>query len=139
VTGTLGLSVGAVVHPAGTQNRDGATMVMRSIRKSRPWLRRVFADGSYAGTKLPGALTGEGDWRIEIIKRYDAARGFEVLPCRWVVERTEPWLGRYRRLAKAWQAFGASAEGWLLIACISIMIRCLARFHAGSVGLRAEP
>jgi putative transposase len=43
VTGTLGLMAGAVVHPAGVQDRDGAPMVLRSIRMSLPWLRHVFA------------------------------------------------------------------------------------------------
>jgi putative transposase len=135
VTDTLGLMVGAVVHPAGVQDPDGAPMVLRSIRKSWPWLRHVFADGGYAGPKLRRALKGEGDWRIEIIKRSDAARGFEVLPRRWVVERTDLWLGRCRRLAKDWEASIASAKVWLLIDHIRFMIRCLARFHAGSVEL----
>ena len=83
--------------------------------------------GRYAGPKLRGALKDQGDWRIEIIKRSDAARGFEVLPRRWVVERTFAWLGRCRRLAKDWEASVASAEAWLLIAHIRIMIRRLAR------------
>ena len=64
--------------------------------------------------KLRGALKGEGegegDWRIEIIKRSDVARGFEVLPRRWVVERTFAWLGRCRRRAKDWEASVARAE-----------------------------
>jgi transposase len=92
-------------------------------------------DGGYAGPKLRGALKGEGDWRIEIIKRSDAARGFEVLPRRWVVERTDPWLGRCRRLAKDWVASIPSAEAWLLIAHIRILIRRLARYHAAPVEL----
>jgi transposase len=148
VTNTLGLMVGAVVHPAGVQDRDGAPMVLRSIRKSWPWLRHIFAplgdrkaiacratDGGYAGPKLRGALKGERDWQIEIIKRSDAARGFEILPRRWVVERTFAWLGRCRRLAKDWEASIASAEAWLLIAHIRIMIRRLARYNAGPVEL----
>jgi transposase len=133
VTDTLGLMVGAVVHPANVQDRDGAPMVLRSIRKSWPSLRHAFADGGYAGPKLRGALKGEGDWRIEIIKRSDAARGFKVLPRRWVVKRTFTWLGRCRRLAKDWEASIASAEAWLLIAHIRVLIRRLARFYAGSV------
>ncbi len=92
-------------------------------------------DGGYAGPKLRGALKGEGDWRIEIIKRSDAAGGFEVLPRRWVVERTDPWLGRCRRLAKDWEASIASAEAWLLIAHIRILIRLLARSYAPPVEL----
>jgi transposase len=110
-SGTLGLSVSPVVDPARLQDRDGAAMVMRSSRKSRPRLRLVFADRSYAGTKLPGELTVRRDWRIKIIKRSDANRGFEALPRRWVGERTEPWLGSCRRLAKDREAFVASAEG----------------------------
>jgi putative transposase len=133
VTDTLGLIVGAIVHPAGVQDCDGAPMVLRLIRKSWPWLRHVFDDGGYAGSKLRSALKGEGDWRIEIIKRSDAARGFEVLPRRWVVERTFAWLGRCRRLARDREASIASAEAWLPIAHIYIMIRRLARFHAEPV------
>lgn len=91
--------VGAVVHTADVQDRDGAPLVLRSIRHAWSWLRHVFADG---------------DWRIEIIKRSDAASGFEVLPGRWVIERTFAWLGRSRRLAKDWEASTASSEAWLL-------------------------
>jgi transposase len=54
----------------------------------------VFADGGYAGPKLRAALGRPGAWTIEIVKRSDTARGFEVLPRRWVVERTFAWLGR---------------------------------------------
>ena len=58
------------------------------IRRSCPWLHHVFADGGYAGPKLRGALDRIGEWTIEIVKRSDTAKGFEVLPRRWVVERT---------------------------------------------------
>jgi transposase len=68
-----------------------------------PWLRHVFADGGYAGPKLRNAMASHGTWTIEIIKRSDTAKGFEILPRRWVVERTFAWLGRCRRLAKDWE------------------------------------
>ena len=100
VTDTLGLMVGLIVHGADIQDRDGAPEVLKSIRYRFPWLRHVFADGGYAGPKLRAALKGHGDWTIEIIKRSDTAKGFEVLPRRWVVERTFAWLGRCRRLAR---------------------------------------
>jgi transposase len=57
-------------------------------------LRCVFADGGYAGDKLRASLAAFGTWTIEIIKRSDTAKGFAVLPRRWVVERTFAWLGR---------------------------------------------
>ena len=65
-----------------------APCVLAAIRSLYPWLRHIFADGGYAGEKLRTALKRIGEWTIEIIKRSDTAQGFEVLPRRWVVERT---------------------------------------------------
>lgn len=86
-----------LVHAADIQDRDGAPMVLKVMRFRFPWPLHIFADGGYAGDRLRGALTGHGDWTIEIIKRSDAAKGFEVLPRRWVAARTFAWLGRSRR------------------------------------------
>jgi transposase len=108
VTDTLGLLVGIVVHAANIQDRDGAPIALKSILKRWPWLRHVFADGGYAGPKLRGALQKVGKFTLETIKRSDKAKGFEVLPRRWVVERTFAWLGRCRRLAKDFERTVAS-------------------------------
>jgi len=126
VTDTEGHLVGLVVHEADVQDRDGAVLVLRSIRHLYPWLRHIFADGGYAGDKLRDALRGLGDWSIEIVKRSDDAKGFVVLPRRWVVERTFAWLGRCRRLAKDFEASIASAEAWILVASIRLLTRRLA-------------
>jgi len=128
VTDTLGLMVGLVVQGADVQDRDGAPEVLKSIRARWPWLRHVFADGGYAGPKLKDAMSCFGDWTIEIIKRSDTAKGFEVLPRRWVVERTFAWLGRCRRLSKDWEKSIASAEAWVFIAHIRLLTRRLARY-----------
>ena len=128
VTDTLGLMVGLVVHAADIQDRDGAPAVLGSIRRASPWLRHVFADGAYAGPKLRDALARIGDWTLEIVKRSDDAKGFEVLPRRWVIERTLAWLGRCRRLAKDWETTIASAEAWVTIAHIRVLTRRLARY-----------
>lgn len=128
VTDTLGLLIGSIVHPADIQDRDGASMVLKSIRYSHPWLRHVFADGGYAGPKLREALDKIGDWTIEIVKRSDKAEGFEVLPRRWVVERTFAWLNRCRRLAKDWEKSIQSAEAWILVSSIRMMTRRLVRY-----------
>ena len=127
VTDTLGHLVGLVVHSAGIQDRDGAPAVLGTIRRLYPWLRHVFADGGYAGAKLRGALATMGRWTVQIIKRSDTAKGFEVLPRRWVVERTFAWLGRCRRLAKDVEATIQSSEAWTLVAHIRRLTRVLAR------------
>jgi hypothetical protein len=97
------------------------------LRGGLPWLRHVFADGGYAGGKLKQALTKLGDWTIEIIKRSDRAKGFVVLPRRWVVERTFAWLNRNRRLAKAFENSIASATAWLFMAYVQFLARRIAR------------
>jgi transposase len=72
-----------MVHVADIQDRDGAAPLLASIRLLFPWVRRVFADGGYAGEKLRSALACFGRYTIEIIRRSDAAKGFERLPRRW--------------------------------------------------------
>ena len=121
VTDTLGLLVGLIVHAADIQDRDGAPEVLKSIRHRFPRLRHLFADAAYAGPKLEGALEDIGRWKLEIIKRSDTAQGFELLPRRWVVERTFAWLNRCRRLAKDWEKSIASAQAWILVANIRLL------------------
>ena len=127
VTDTTGLLVGLEVHSAGIQDRDGASDVLKKVAARYPFLRHVFADGGYAGPKLRDALKAIGRWTVQIVKRSDTAQGFEVLPRRWVVERTLAWLGRCRRLSKDWEKSIASAEAWVLIAHIRRVTRHLAR------------
>lgn len=127
VVDTLGLMVGLVVHAASLQDRDGAPLAMATIVRHWPSLRHVFADGAYAGPKLEAALEKVGRFTIQIVKRSDAAKGFEVIPRRWVVERTFAWLGRCRRLAKDFERTIPSAEAWILVANIRLLTRRLAR------------
>jgi putative transposase len=126
LTDTQGFLVGAVIHTADIQDRDGAPDVLKSIRHGFPWLRHVFADGGYAGDKLRAALAKTGKWTLEIIKRSDTAKGFKVLPRRWVVERTFAWLGRNRRLAKDFERTIESATAWLYLASIQFLTRRIA-------------
>ena len=123
----IGLLVGAMVHAADIQDRDGAPALLASTRYTFPWLRHVFADGGYTGPKLRKTLRKIGQWTLEIVKRSDAAKGFVLLPRRWVVERTFAWLGRNRRLAKDWRKSIESGEAWLLIASIQLLTRRIAK------------
>jgi transposase len=124
VTDTKGNLVGLVVHRASVQDRDGAPRVLASVRSRYPWLLYLFAD---AGKKLKAALVPMGCWTLQIIRRSDTAKGFELLPRRWVVERTFAWLNRCRRLAKDVEATIESATAWILVAHIRAPTRRVAR------------
>lgn len=127
ITDTCGNLIACRVHKANIQDRDGAPGVFAKLRREAPKLRHMFADGAYAGPKLRGALVSIGRWTMQIVKRSDTAQGFEVLPRRWVVERSFAWLGRCRRLARDWEKSIESAEAWVLIAHIRRLTRLLAR------------
>ncbi len=133
LTDTEGNLVHAVIHTADIQDRDGAPLVLAEIIRRFPWLRHVFADGGYAGDKLRQALRRIGKWTVEIVKRSDTAKGFVVLPRRWVVERTLAWLNRNRRLAKDFEHTIASATAWLFIASIHLFAHRIAR-HCNQAG-----
>ena len=127
LTDTGGLLVAAIVHTADVQDRDGAPALLNKVRSAFPWLRHVFADAAYAGQKLDAALAGLGQWTLEIVRRSEIAKGFHLLPRRWVVERTIAWLNRNRRLAKDFEASLESALAWLMIASVKLLSRRLAR------------
>jgi transposase len=99
--------------------------VIEAIHDLFPWLRHLFADSVYNGPNLHHTLAKFGNWTIEIVKPIAAGR-FDVLPRRWVVERTLAWLNRNRRSAKDFEATLASATTWIYIASATLLIRRLA-------------
>ena len=121
LTDTIGPMLMFIIQSAGVQDRDGAPQVLRFARYRFPWLRHGFEDGGYGGQTLRAMLKGSGDGTIEIIRRSDTAEGFEILPRRWVVERTFAWLRPIRRLAKDWQKPIESSAAWGYISSIEIM------------------
>jgi transposase len=123
---TLGLMLHAVVHSAGLQDRDGGVLVMATLFGLYPFLRKLYADGGYQGPVFQAALRRVmKNVEIEIVKRSDIAQGFQVLPKRWIVERTIAWLNRCRRLAKDWENLNRSALAFLRLASIRLMLRKL--------------
>ena len=123
VTDTTGLMVGAAVHPADVQDRDGEPLVVEAIHDHFPWLRHLFADSPYSGDKLIEALAKFGQWSIDMVRRMADTVGFEVVPRRWVVERTLAWLSRNRRLAKDFEASIESAKAWVYGASVQLIVR----------------
>jgi transposase len=113
-----------VVHPADIQDRDGGILVLSTVFGLFPFLKKLFADGGYQGPQFREALAGAlPRLQVEIVKRSDHATGFEVLPRRWVVERTFAWLGRCRRLAKDFENLTRTALTFVKLASIRLMIR----------------
>ena len=122
---TLGLLLNVVVHPADIQDRDGAFHLLRRARRLFPFIERIFADGAYAGRKMAMTVWRTGAWNLQIVKRSYAA-GFEVLPKRWIVERTFAWISRNRRLARDFERYATTVAAFIRLAMIRIMLRRLA-------------
>ena len=127
VTDTEGLLLAVLVHPANVQDVHGAVPLLRCLRRRFRKLRHIFADRVYRGQQLLDARADCGPWRIEIVERPPGVKGFQLLPRRWVVERTFAWLTPCRRLAKDVEATIESATAWILLAHIRLLTRRLAR------------
>jgi transposase len=110
-------------HCASIQDRDGAGPVLKSSRRSFPFIERVFADAGYAGERVASATC----IAVEIVRAKPGQIGFAVQPRRWVVERFFAWINRNRRLAKDFEATIASARAFLYAASVTILVRRLAR------------
>ena len=78
-------------------------------------IERIFADGGYAGRKMAMTVWRTGAWSLQIVKRSDAA-GFEVLPKRWIVERTFAWISRSRRLARDFERYATTVAAFIRLA-----------------------
>lgn len=124
---TEGLPMRLVVHSAGLQDRDGAALVLTRIRQRFPWLELVWADSGYDARQVKGVIANMPVLRMEIVRRSDDVKGFQVQPRRWVVERTFSWFGRNRRLAKDYENLAATLAAFVTLAAIRIAIKRLAR------------
>lgn len=116
----------AVVHSADIQDRDGGVLVLSTLFGKFPLLTKLFADGGYQGPKFAAAVAKViPSLSVEIVKRSDTAKGFKLLPKRWVVERSFAWFGRCRRLAKDFENLNRTALAFLRLASIRLMLRKL--------------
>ncbi len=129
VTDTLGLLLIVLVHSASIQDGAGGYQVLQKLFEKikhsvhNRWcrLKLLWADAAYA--YIVENVRKNFGWKLEIIRRSDKAKGFEVLPRRWVVERTFGWLGRYRRLSRDFEHTVSSSELVVYIASIRRMLK----------------
>ena len=124
---TLGLPLSIYVTPADVQDRAGARLLLAGLGPLVPRLRKIWADGAYGGKEFAGWCEEQGGWQIEVVERDKEAKGFEVLPKRWIVERTFGWLRRDRRLAKDYERKVQTSETLIEVATIRLLLRRLAR------------
>jgi len=129
VVDTLGFVLIVVVHSASIQDSAGGEFTLKRlfdrIKHSvyNRWcrLKLIWADGAYA--HIVKTVRKQCGWTLEIVRRTDDVKGFQVLPHRWVVERTFGWLGRYRRLSRDFEHTVLSSQSMVYIASIRRMLK----------------
>jgi transposase len=123
---TTGLLLEVLITPASTQDRDGARPLLSNLKRARRRVRRAWADAGYAGKLVPWSAK----WlklTVEIVKRPAGSHTFEVLPRRWVVERTLAWITSNRRCARDYERLPAHHEAAIYWAMTTLMTRRLTR------------
>jgi transposase len=126
VVDTGGLLLTVLVTGADTTDRAAAHALLTRIRARHRRVRLVWADGSYTGPLADWAAEVLGI-ALTVVQRKPGARGFTVLPRRWVVERTFGWLMRSRRLARDYETLPASSGAVVHWSMAMLMTRRLAR------------
>jgi len=127
VVDTVGNLLEVVVHAAGIQDYHGAKLVLVKLTETVSTLQKIWADGMYANGGLVEWVRDTLGITLEIVARDPGQEGFQVLPRRWVVERTLAWLGRYRRLSKDYERLTECSEGMVYVASISTMLKRIAQ------------
>jgi putative transposase len=133
IVDTLGLVLRVVVTAGNVQDCEGGKQVLQElferIKKSKVSrgcrLKKIWADGGYRG-ELIGWVKQTLGWTLEIVEKLGDQVGFQVLPKRWIVERTFAWLNRQRRLSKDYERLPETSEAFIYVAIIRLMIRRLA-------------
>jgi len=129
IVDTLGLLLMVLVHSASIQDGVGGYQTLwkffDKIKHSiyNPWcrLKLIWADAAYA--HIVEEVRKHFGWKMDIVRRSDKAKGFELLPHRWIVERTFGWFGRYRRLSRDFEHTVSSSESVVYIASIRRMLK----------------
>ena len=117
-----------IVTSVAVDAAAAAPLVLSQLDQKRyPRLEVIWADSKYHNFALYDWVSehGSGSWCLEIVRRPEGAKGFVLLPKRWVVERTFAWLGRCRRNSKDYERTTASSESMLCISAIHLMLKRL--------------
>jgi transposase len=120
----LGLLLHALVTAADVQDRDGGVLLLSTLFGQFPFLRKLFADGAYAGPVFFDGITNIlPNLSVATVKRPDNIKGFVVEPQRWIVERTIGWLQAFRRLVTRYEYYAFLFHSFAKLACLMIVLR----------------
>ncbi len=126
----LGLLLAVVVTAASVADGVGARAVLKQLTKPAfPRLEVARADSAYGKYGLPAWVRRYKHFALELVRRAAGAVGWQLLPKRWVVERTFAWLGRYRIHGKDYERLVESSEAQVKISSIHLMLRRLTKAH----------
>ena len=123
---TGGLLLDVLATPASVQDRDAARPLLWNLRRAYPSITLTWADGIYAGRLVTWAASAL-KLTIQVVRRPGDLHTFQVLPRRWVVERTLAWITRCRRTVRDYERLPAHHETIIYWAMIITMTRRLAR------------
>ena len=110
---------------ADVQDAVGAEHIIAAVRRRWPWLKHLFADGAYDRGKL-ASLAAWRDFTIDVVRKLADQKGFQVLPRRWVVERTFGWMTRWRRLVRDYERRLDVSEAMIRLSLGALLIRRVA-------------
>lgn len=130
VVDTIGCLLVVVVHAANIYDGRAARFVVPALFARLDTVKKIWADGAYAGAELIEWVKKQFDCVLEVVKKEKTGKGFQVVPRRWVVERTFAWLSRYRRLNRDYERNPKSSESMVYIASSRLMLRRLCKNRA---------
>jgi putative transposase len=121
----FGFPLAVLVHAANIQDKPGGVLLLQRCAKQFSRLQVIFADGAYDGPTMRDAGMDYHGSRIELVRRRKQ-HGFEVLPHRWIVERSLAWLSRNRRLSKDYEQLTETSEAFILLATLRLLVQRIA-------------
>jgi transposase len=125
---TMGLLLLVMVTAASVQDRDAARPLLWQLRVAYRGIRLCWADAGYAG-KLVAWAAQMLHLMVQIVRKRPGQSTFEVLPRRWVVERTLAWISKHRRCVRDYERLPAHHAAMVTWAMVAVMTRRLARPH----------
>jgi len=121
VVDTMGLILAVVVHAANIHDSKGAPFVLSELKFRFSRLVKIIADGGYRGELIEKTKKVYG-WTLEVILRKDDSTKFQVIPKRWVVERTFAWFESHRRLSKDFEYYTETSQAMILVTMTKLML-----------------